>query len=738
MTFDRVDRLYSLLPQEILRADAEEGQPLRALLGSMGVQAKILEDDAGRLERNWFIETCDDWVVSYIGDLVGYELVAGAQPPAGTLVSDQLMRVLAPRREVGNTVRFRRRRGTARVLEEIGPAASGWLTRAVELRQCSVVLPDAGLGTPGAALPNARNLVALDEAAGPFDVQPRLADARRFNSTLTPGLGQPSALALWVWRMKTFAVTRAPALSIDGTPFDHRTSTAHRTRCHKLQVFRYTFSPLSNPVVLVRPADSHPAANRLGRNDVMRPVTLLDLERDPVDVYGPDRALAVWVSGPDGGFAQGAPPAPVVAADLSTWAFIPPVGAVAVDPRLGRIVVRTADLPKPMVEVRYHYASAAPFGGGSYHRRLTPVDPGQEVHVSAQYVAGAAPGRFASVAAALEACTAQKRTVSVITIDDDGIYEGDLHLAISPGQRVEVRAAEGRRPTIRLGPNGWSIVGAPGALSLVLDGLLIAGGALQVQGALAALVIRQSTLVPGRELDTEGRPLLPQSSSVELHEFVGAVSLKHSICGAIEVYCADRRAEPPSVEIDDSVLDDAGSGCPVLAGPGCAVAYIALSATRTTFLGSMHVQSIRRVEDCLLYRAVVVAHRQRGEVRSSYVQPHSKVPERCDCQPDRAIALALADAVQCAGRPLTSDEINQISKRINHVVVPRFKDIHFGTASYARLDEACPDAIRTAAADASEPGVYHNLFEPQRTAKLRARLAEFTPAGTESRLIFAD
>jgi hypothetical protein len=34
-------------------------------------------------------------------------------------------------------------------------------------------------------------------------------------------------------------------------------------------------------------------------------------------------------------------------------------------------------------------------------------------------------------------------------------------------------------------------------------------------------------------------------------------------------------------------------------------------------------------------------------------------------------------------------------------------------------------------------GVFHDLFRPQREANLRARLDEYTPAGTEAGIIFA-
>ena len=35
-------------------------------------------------------------------------------------------------------------------------------------------------------------------------------------------------------------------------------------------------------------------------------------------------------------------------------------------------------------------------------------------------------------------------------------------------------------------------------------------------------------------------------------------------------------------------------------------------------------------------------------------------------------------------------------------------------------------------------GVFHDLYESQREANLRARLEEFTPAGVDAGLIFAD
>ena len=71
----RVNRLYELLPAIHRMRDAERGYPLKALLQVIAEQVNVVEDDIAQLYENEFIETADDWVVPYIGDLVGYRPV---------------------------------------------------------------------------------------------------------------------------------------------------------------------------------------------------------------------------------------------------------------------------------------------------------------------------------------------------------------------------------------------------------------------------------------------------------------------------------------------------------------------------------------------------------------------------------------------------------------------------------------------------------------------------------------
>src|SRR5262252_7351242 len=78
-----IDRLYELLPKYYRQRDVEQDQQgaLQALLRVITEQVDIVQDDIAQLYENWFIETCQDWVVPYIGDLVGYIPIHEAGEP---------------------------------------------------------------------------------------------------------------------------------------------------------------------------------------------------------------------------------------------------------------------------------------------------------------------------------------------------------------------------------------------------------------------------------------------------------------------------------------------------------------------------------------------------------------------------------------------------------------------------------------------------------------------------------
>src|SRR4026207_1813297 len=72
------ERLLSHLPGVYRQRDVEiaardtlpEG-PLHSLLGVLATQIGAGGDNVEQLYENWFIETCEPWVLPYIGELLG-------------------------------------------------------------------------------------------------------------------------------------------------------------------------------------------------------------------------------------------------------------------------------------------------------------------------------------------------------------------------------------------------------------------------------------------------------------------------------------------------------------------------------------------------------------------------------------------------------------------------------------------------------------------------------------------
>ncbi len=116
------EQLYDLLPAIYRIRDTEQGEPLKALVAVIAEQAAVMEADIARLYENWFIETCDEWIVPYIGDLLAVRGLHSLGPDAP----------FSQRALAANTLSYRRRKGTATVLEQLARDTTGWNARAVE------------------------------------------------------------------------------------------------------------------------------------------------------------------------------------------------------------------------------------------------------------------------------------------------------------------------------------------------------------------------------------------------------------------------------------------------------------------------------------------------------------------------------------------------------------------------------------------------------------------------------
>jgi hypothetical protein len=260
---------------------------------------------------------------------------------------------------------------------------------------------------------------------------------------------------------------------------------------------------------------------------------------------------------------------------------------------------------------------------------------------------------------------------------------------------------------------------------LTLDGVIVTGRALHLEGPLCEVNIRHSTLVPGWGLEHDCEPTRPSEPSIEVYNSNARICLEHSIVGAIRVRQDEVRADPVNLCATDSVIDATSPTRPAIVGVGSPCAFVNLRLERSTVFGTVHVHSLELASNAIFASSLRVARRQVGCVRFSYVPDGSRTPRRYRCQPETAVQALLE-------KRIPSDlEQNLERERVR----PSFEGTRYGTPTYARLALGCAPEIAQGADDESEMGVYHDLFEPQRTANLLLRLEEFVPAGFDVGLL---
>jgi hypothetical protein len=367
-----IDRLYELLPAIYRVRDAEKGYPLRALMRVIGEQVNILEDDIAQLYDNWFIETCEDWVVPYIGDLIGYLPVheAGEPQDASTPRERLRNRILTPRKDVARTIGYRRRKGTLALLEELADSTAGWPARAVEFYKLlgwTQHLNHQHLLRGGTV--DLRQGDALDRLDGPFDELAHTVDVRRPKSCRTQGLHNIPSIGVFVWRLKSYSVTQTPAYCLEDIG----------PQC-------YTFSVLGNDTPLYNlPQPETEPTHIAGELNLPTPISrrafedriIVDGEIKRIQASGSyyGKSLTIWAKGwLKKGSLEAIPKERIIPADLSDWKYETKRGYVAVDPVLGRIVFPENQLPKHGVDVSYQYAFSADIGGGEYDRIISQPD----------------------------------------------------------------------------------------------------------------------------------------------------------------------------------------------------------------------------------------------------------------------------------------------------------------------------------------------------------------------------
>ena len=744
------ERVLRLLPAHVRRRDTAAGSLLAALADAVGSELEVLERDLATLYDSWFVETCPEWVLPYLADLVGVTDL----PPA-------LPGVVSRRAFVANTVAYRRRKGTPAVLEQVARDVTGWPAKVVEefrLLATTSHVDHVRTDRPAAASVRTGTAGGADgTAAGRLDLLPtgvaqaalhalaHTADVRHIASG-RGRYGIPN-VAVHVFPLQVQLLGRTPARAPDGAPaagapwsvdpFGWATPLFTAPRRENGIEHLATEADLPVPLrprrllALLQDARAAAAAGLPVDLDALpvgiwvggvplepqwiRVARLENLERVPDPDHPDDRAATTPLDGPQ----------------------------VIVDPVTGRLYPFSGGDPATpaSVEVRFGYAGVADVGAGAHDRTASHEvaligdpwtgDPRTGPPVVRDQVAvragggdvenPALPGIVEGLAALAASAVAVGGTF-VVAVGDSARYAvpagaPGATVTVPPATRLVVVGAAWRRrvtgpgevepPVVgRYEPQGLrprlggtlTVTGAGAGSSVVLDGLVVEGDVV-VAGTLGSLTLSSCT-VGGRirVTDADGivvRALLSRCSGVTTGaDVIATLVLQDSMLDA------GVPEEPADADADGR---DGPPAAPPPPQPAIEGSRLALVVHGSTVVGTVTTRTLDG-SNAVLDGRVVVDDRQAGCLRYSYVARGSRVPRRFRCSP--------LPTAQPWVRPVYAD-----SRR--------------GSPTYLALAPGCPAEIAEGGEDGAEMGVHHHLGRPVRVRAAARLLDPFLPVGPE-------
>jgi|GEM_PF-3775812 len=719
------EALTSLVPAYYRRLDSEhpdaiqdEG-PLQALLDLLADQAGIVEEDIARLYDEWFIETCSDWVVPYIGALVRARPLPSA-PPGGQ------------RAYVANTLGYRRAKGAVAVTEQLARDVTGWPALAVESFR------GLGLGQsmlhvrPGrGGFADLRNPTRATAAGGPFDAFSHSVDVRR------PGLRGArwsiNAVAIFLWRQQAALHQAVEAAADPAASWLFHADPERRPR------------PFFN--VARTDADIDLRAREADLPVLLRPRPLADELRArrlamqggeiPAEDYfrSAQPAFGIEVQNVAGGAWLRIGPEEMRIVNLAgaPAALVRPASAIPardgggsakllVDPRLGRIAVPQAIAIPVAIRTNHHLGFGAEIGAGPFDRNgelramIETIGGGSAVSWQASVMKDRADlpteNLFGTVGAAIAAWNALPAgpRVGLILIEDSARHDlgvATLTVNLKAGSGLIIAAGRwpfdgaepladriGRFEASALRPHvagKLSIKGAVGGARFGMSGLIQTGIFRILAGNLTRFIAAHCTFTAGSPLNV--------AANREL-----AMAFDHCLCGPIALV-----PEIPELAIESSIVHAGASG----------IAIAAQGARATIQSSSLfgRVDPIREIwASSSLFTGVVMARRtQAGCMRFCYLPRGSRVPRRYRCQPELA--------VKAGAQP--------------NRVKPHLMSLERASPWYGQLHPLTHPALRSGGEDGGEIGAFRSPSSALLEANVDATFDEYLRLGMAAGMLIA-
>ncbi len=722
------DRLYTLLPAVYRQRDLAQGQPLRALMAVLQQELDTVVADIDTTYDNWFVETCEEWLLPYLAELLGVH----AMWPLDAAGFSQ-------RAYVANTIAYRRRKGTAAVVEQLAFDLTGFRARAVEYFQRTEVTANLRHVREPGAMPalggtiDLRDPVRLEHVDGPFDPHAHLADVRSIETAR--GRYNLPNLGVHLWRVGSAEITRSTARAIGG------------------EVGWYRFDPhgADQPLFNV-PRTQTDITSLASAVDVPHALSRATLWAEsqgtlPPAYLSPDPAFGVRVQ-------TGAGIGPALPLEICNLADVgaavpshrPPVGTVAVDPELGRLVFAIADVPAATDEVLVDYAyGSMGLGADVVDRTASHAAQLEEDAVTwTRYVT-----RNATIAAELGAVATLSDAVDAWNTHVAGGGSGVVGRIVVLGGRTrpdqvavapESRIYDAPTSTISL-PEGARLHIVAASVDIVPDG---AGGSSErvVPSRTRAVVLGDVAVAGGVAPGAEQRPggLFLNGLSIEGRLVVEPGDLERldlSHCdvaaggGGIEVQLGVGLPNAAlRVRLHRSRVGSFGGDAPtaelrieqsIVQGDPTAVdaPSTAVIVEGSTLLGAIRARTLSG-DDSIFDGPMDVQQHQTGCLRFSYVRPGAHGPRRYRCQPDTAMARA-ADAAERA--------------RLRARLRPAYVSTTFGDPGYGLLSPTVAVELATGGEDGSEVGAFHHLQLSRREANFRKALRQYLRFGLDAGLL---
>lgn len=733
------DKLWNLIPAIYRFQDTDSFDrygPLRELVNRIGSQAAILRRATDRLWEDQSIETCDDWVIPYIADLLDARLVNG-------------LAAREQRLNVAKTIYYRRRKGTVAILEELASDITGWNVCVVEffrrmgrtrhgldpqvgisaegsrqdqlilLQQERLIGPLTGTACGGWA--DLRNPYGAEKTGTAFDEYFHTADIRCVNGK--SGWYNIPSLGVFLWRLFSFSAglgfKEGHAAKTGATPvksgicfstgpgFDESHSpragvTPIKSNTCSGAFTYFSFDPTGRQIPLFAAA-TRPFGDAWISPPEWRlptPISLGLLKHNFDNLYGTVLSVAdnvidfksLAIMDRNGSLID-----PItITLDAAEFRGISATDKIFfIDPEHGLLFCKGS--PPADLAVVYHYGFASMIGAGEYDRSSVSGSPIMEP-VGSINVSGGGNALLTY----LEALA----PTGVVTIEDSLTYTEAAD--ITGIWNVHLRSLNKSRPLIRLpaasggGRNEWVLSG-DGDAELTLEGLFISGGDVVLSGNFKLVTLSSCTFDPGTsneagtgyELSVDGRELAP--SCLWIDGYVEKLVISRCVMGPI-----NERAKGilDHLKINDSIVQAIG------AVPAVEMTLGFLEMERCTIMGQGSVHLLE-ASDCLLRDKLTVVNDQTGCIRFSAWSSGSRLPRQYECveiPPQAAVFVS-----QNFGEP----EYAQLAEDADNII----------------LDKAIDSTISEGAENGSAMGAFSGEQYPIKMRALKMKFEEYMPMG---------